>query len=207
MCKWRWDAGVQLQFTQGLDCKNAKCQGSKHKTPKTAPFSCYCSSSSRLKRTPTTAHTITPAVNTIYGLKKRLCSLAIKARDSPCTQWEQGGKLRGRTGGKLRGRKRQSQGWTGRKTGKKKKPRRAGGTEKLEKQREGDWERKTKLREERNEKPEEKSRIGGEDRRKPAEQRLYRVWTHRIKPENKEKKEKRTASRHAFVIVFVPASR
>jgi hypothetical protein len=24
--------------------------------------------------------------NTIYGLKKRLCSLAIKARDSPCTQ-------------------------------------------------------------------------------------------------------------------------
>jgi len=86
MCKWRWDAGVQLQFTQGLDCKNSKCQGSKHKTPKTAPFYRYCSSSSRLKRTPTAAPTITPAINTIYGLKKRLCSLAIKARDSPCTR-------------------------------------------------------------------------------------------------------------------------
>jgi len=40
MCKWRWDAGVQLQFTQGLDCKHSKCQGSKRKWPlniKTAP--------------------------------------------------------------------------------------------------------------------------------------------------------------------------
>ena len=40
MCKWHWDAGVQLQFTQGLDWKNSKCQGSKRTWPlniKTAP--------------------------------------------------------------------------------------------------------------------------------------------------------------------------
>jgi len=36
MCKWRWDAGVQLQFTQGLDCKTSKCQGSKRKWPLTS---------------------------------------------------------------------------------------------------------------------------------------------------------------------------
>jgi hypothetical protein len=77
-------------------CKNVKDQNT---TPKTAPFSCYCSSSSRLKRTPTAAHTVTPAINTIYGLKKRLCSLAIKARDSPCTPEENGGKTEGITGG------------------------------------------------------------------------------------------------------------
>lgn len=38
MCKSRWDTGVQLQFTQGLDCTHSKCQGSKRKTPKTVPF-------------------------------------------------------------------------------------------------------------------------------------------------------------------------
>jgi len=103
------NAGVQLQFTQGLDCKNAKCQGSKHKTPKMAPFSYYYSSSSRLKRTPTAAHTITLAINTIYGLKKRLCSLAIKARDSPCTQWGGGG----RKIGKQKGRRQKQRGKRG----------------------------------------------------------------------------------------------
>jgi hypothetical protein len=81
-------------------------------TPKTALFSCYCSSSSRLKRTPTAAHTVTPAINTIYGLKKWFCSLAIKARDSPCTQrgifglkkGTKNQKKRGRTGGKKEAR-------------------------------------------------------------------------------------------------------
>ena len=41
----------------------------------------YCSSSSRLKRTPAAAPTITPAINTLYGWKKRHCSLALKARE------------------------------------------------------------------------------------------------------------------------------
>jgi hypothetical protein len=41
----------------------------------------YCSSSSRLKRTPAAAPTIKPAINTLYGWKKRQCSLAIKARE------------------------------------------------------------------------------------------------------------------------------
>jgi len=77
-------------------CKNVKDQNT---TPKTAPFSCYCSSSSRLKRTPTAAHTVTPAINTIYGLKKRLCSLAIKARDSPCTGGRTKKNWRNTTGG------------------------------------------------------------------------------------------------------------
>jgi len=101
MCKWHWDAGVQLQFTQGLDCKNARMSRIKTQHQKTAPFSCYCSSSSRLKWTPTAAHTVTPAINTIYGLKKWLCSLAIKARGSPCTPR---GKTE-KTGGKNRRKK------------------------------------------------------------------------------------------------------
>jgi hypothetical protein len=36
MCKWRWDAGVQLQFTQRLDFKHSKHQGPKRKWPLTS---------------------------------------------------------------------------------------------------------------------------------------------------------------------------
>ena len=36
MCKWRWDAGVQLQFTQRLEYKISKHRGPKRKWPLTS---------------------------------------------------------------------------------------------------------------------------------------------------------------------------
>ena len=56
MCKWRWDAGVQLKFTQGLDCNNSKCQGLKRKTPKTVPFLDTVHLLQRLSRPPPPLH-------------------------------------------------------------------------------------------------------------------------------------------------------
>jgi len=71
--------------------KISKLQGPKHKWPLTIKrrrFKENPSSSSVHQTRKTDVQrciAITPAINTIDGLKKRFCSLAIKARDSPCT--------------------------------------------------------------------------------------------------------------------------
>jgi len=73
--------------------KISKLQGPKHKWPLTIKrrrFKENPSSSSVHQTRKTDVIAITPAINTIDGLKKQFCSLAIKARDSPCTR---GGEL------------------------------------------------------------------------------------------------------------------